>query len=319
MKFKIFKERYLEQAVKLALEEYKEESSIVETLPQNDYKELFNKMLSDMIDHDLGMVALKNDNLVGFITCYQPIENFFGTVKGAFSPIHGHGATKEDRYLIYSKLYQKVAERWVKQGILSHGIALYAHNTVSIDSFFHNGFGLRCIDAITTLDKQISNFEYNKDFEIEEISINEIDCILALKNKLIKHLAQSPTFLTYQKVNNEELKSKALKRKSRIFTISNKNRVIGYLEITDSGENFTCDHDKTINICGAYLIKEYRGKGLFESLLSFMFRKLKKEGYQRCGVDYESINPLADNFWAKHFTPYTYSVVRRIDERINLT
>ena len=34
------------------------------------------------------------------------------------------------------------------------------------------------------------------------------------------------------------------------------------------------------------------------------------------GVDYESINPKGNRFWFKHFLPYTYSLVRRIDERI---
>lgn len=34
------------------------------------------------------------------------------------------------------------------------------------------------------------------------------------------------------------------------------------------------------------------------------------------GLDFESINPTAYVFWTKYFTPYTHSVVRRIDEKI---
>ena len=41
---------------------------------------------------------------------------------------------------------------------------------------------------------------------------------------------------------------------------------------------------------------------------------LKKEGFLRLGVDYESFNPTANVFWPKYFEVYTKSVVRRIDE-----
>ena len=41
---------------------------------------------------------------------------------------------------------------------------------------------------------------------------------------------------------------------------------------------------------------------------------LKKEGFCRLGVDYESFNSTANRFWPKYFEPYTKSVVRRIDE-----
>jgi len=41
---------------------------------------------------------------------------------------------------------------------------------------------------------------------------------------------------------------------------------------------------------------------------------LKEEGYKLLGVDYESFNSTANGFWLKYFTPYTNSVVRRIDE-----
>lgn len=34
------------------------------------------------------------------------------------------------------------------------------------------------------------------------------------------------------------------------------------------------------------------------------------------GVDYETLNPTALNFWTKYFKPCTYFFARRIDERI---
>lgn len=318
LKFKVLEKSFLEEAVNIALNEYNEECNIVNELPENNYAEVLFNFLGDMIEHNLGIVALDGSEVVGFLTCYAPIENFFGKVKGAFSPIHGHGAIKKDRNLIYSKLYQNAAKKWVNEGILSHAISLYAHNTIAIESFFRNGFGLRCIDAITLIDRKISKFKYRKSIKMEEMTLDKLDCLLPLKNNLISHMRNSPIFLPNNKFDSEKFKSQSLTKKSRFFTASSEGRMIGYIEITGSGENFTCDDKGTVNICGAYLSIECRGRGIFDLLLSFMFNKLKQEGYERCGVDFESINPAADKFWTKYFTPYTYSMVRRIDERINL-
>ena len=43
---------------------------------------------------------------------------------------------------------------------------------------------------------------------------------------------------------------------------------------------------------------------------------LKEQGYTRLGVDFESFNPSGSGFWLKHFSAYTFGVVRRIDESV---
>jgi GNAT superfamily N-acetyltransferase len=68
------------------------------------------------------------------------------------------------------------------------------------------------------------------------------------------------------------------------------------------------------NICGAYCLQEYRGKGIFQGLLNYAITTLKAEGFETLGVDFESFNPTASGFWLKYFTAYTSNVVRRIDE-----
>ena len=65
----------------------------------------------------------------------------------------------------------------------------------------------------------------------------------------------------------------------------------------------------------AYMpMTEHRGKGINQKLLSLLLQKLKIQGYTRLGVIFESFNPWGSGFWLKHFTAYTHSVVRRIDE-----
>ncbi|MGN1181187.1 MAG: GNAT family N-acetyltransferase, partial [Suilimivivens sp.] len=64
------------------------------------------------------------------------------------------------------------------------------------------------------------------------------------------------------------------------------------------------------------VLEEYRSKGVAKQLLDAMARRCMKEGKSYLGVDYETINPTALRFWTKYFEPYTYSFIRRIDERI---
>lgn len=308
---------YIEEMASIALAEYREECSIVHELPRKDYKDLFCDLLSNMVGNNLGFVALDKSKVVGFITCHGPIESFFGTVKGVFSPIHGHAAIKDNREKIYSMLYQYAAKSWVEQDIFTHAISVYAHNQVAINTFFHNGFGMRCVDAITPVNNDEILFEAKPNVKMKEITINEIASLLDLKNELVLHMKKSPIFMPISLFGIEKFKEQSIKRNSRFFTANIEGKVVGYVEIMQAGENFTCYDNETMNICGAYIYPKYRGTGIYRNLIAYMIEKLKDENYKRCGVDFESINPNANKFWVKYFTPYTYSLVRRIDERIN--
>jgi GNAT superfamily N-acetyltransferase len=199
---------------------------------------------------------------------------------------------------------------------LSHAFALYAHNREALDSFFWNGFGLRCVDAIRGVEPVIS--QPHPGYAFRELPIEEaVSRIVPLKNLLLEHLRSTPAFIPlYFAVDAEQMKEENQERQSRYFVADHDGRTIAFIEITASGENFACDDPSMMNICGAYMLPEYRGSGIYTKLLSYLIETLAKEGYTRCGVDFESFNPTASGFWMKYFTPYTYSVTRRIDERI---
>ncbi|KUO73052.1 MAG: hypothetical protein APF77_20485 [Clostridia bacterium BRH_c25] len=315
MIFESMNHNHIEYAVKLALAEYNEECNAVPILPEGDYYNVLYEMILELINHRLGVVALENGNLIGFLTCYEPWNNHFGTTLGTFSPIHAHGAVKENKCRIYSQLYQVAAEKWVKHGILSHAIALYAHDNDAVESFFWNGFGLRCIDAIRAV-APVTSGDYPA-AEFCELAKDEIEQVVPLKNQLIKHLQNTPMFipLFFQR-DIKQVKEENERRRSRFFAIKVNGKALAFIEIMASGENFACEDAGMMNICGAYMLPQYRNSGMFTKLLSFLMDTLFVEGYTRCGVDFESFNPTASGFWLKHFTSYTYSVVRRIDERI---
>lgn len=88
------------------------------------------------------------------------------------------------------------------------------------------------------------------------------------------------------------------------------------MSIAPSAETFVSDHPSVMNIKAAYVTESERKTGVGAILLNTVQEWLLKNGYPLCGVDFESINPLGSYFWMKYFAPYTYSLVRRIDERI---
>jgi GNAT superfamily N-acetyltransferase len=306
---------HIEAAARLALAEYFEEQKAVPILPSGDYLELFCNMIAKMGEPGLGIAAFEAGELVGFLTCYKPWNNHFGTAMGTFSPIHAHGAVKNNRKRIYAQLYQEAARKWVKSGILSHAIQIYTHDAEAVESFFWNGFGLRCVDAIRPVDPVICG--ELPEYTFGELPIGEIAQIVPLKNLLIEHLRDAPIFMPFFFSRDvTEVKVENARRHSRYFVARDNEKTIAFIEIKASGENFACDDPQMVNICGAYLLPEYRGKGVYKQLLAILLETVRMEGYSRCGVDFESFNPTASGFWMKHFTAYTYSVVRRIDERI---
>ncbi len=308
-----FKQDHIEQAMQIAKVNYEEERLLVPMLPKVDVL----PDLKEFADNELGVSAFENGRMIGYLCGYKPINDAWGTTnaKGTFSPIHAHGTISEGKSRIYSLLYQAVADKWVKEGIISHAIALYAHDQLAINSFFYNGFGLRCIDAIrfTNHIPLINSIQC----EYGELPKDEWYHLLELQNLLLTHLRNSPTFMPYPFFRKEKFLER-LSEDTRFFVAKENNKCIAFIKIGSSGENFACDDSSMMNICGAYCLPEYRGIGVYNNLLSNLVLTLIREGYTRLGVDFESFNPTARGFWLKHFTEYTKSVVRRIDDKINL-
>lgn len=199
-----FKNDHIEEAMQITKANYEEERSLVPMLPP------VNIMpdLTEFAENKLGVVAFKNNRMIGFLCAYYPIDNAWGTtnLKGTFSPIHAHGVIGENRDRVYSQLYQAVAVKWVKEGIVSHAIGLYAHDKVTLNSFFYNGFGLRCIDAIQSIED--IPFINSTKCEFCELSKDEWKHLLGLHNLLITHLGNSPSFMTYPCVSEANFLNK---------------------------------------------------------------------------------------------------------------
>ncbi|SMD15310.1 hypothetical protein [Sporomusa malonica] len=150
-----------------------------------------------------GVCAIENGNLVGFLSGF-PIDNFFGNAKGMYCPLHAHGAIKENRISIYQRMYQKAAGIWVEKDIFTHAITLFAYDSETVDTFFWQGFGLRCVDAIALV-KPITVNGAEK-YSIHRIKPSEANRINSLEHKLVLHMNSSPIFMpAYKNLTVERL------------------------------------------------------------------------------------------------------------------
>lgn len=314
MKIIDFTPEHMEEAMVIAKANYEEERRYVPILPEVDVL----PELTHFAENNLGVAAFDGDKMIGFLGAYRPVEDTFGTtgVRGTFSPIHAHGVIGEQRDRIYSRLYEAAAKKWVRDGIASHGIAIYAHDKAAIQSFFYNGFGVRCIDAIRSLEEipVIVSGIQERSLEYVEVPRDDWGMLTKLHDELVAHLGSSPMFMKYS-FQNDEMFYRNASEDTRYFGVKVNGDYIAYVKIDKEGETFASCDNSMRNICGAYCFPEYRGQGIYRNLIAYLVSTLKKEGYQRLGVDCESFNPNARGFWLKYFTAYTNSVVRRVDEK----
>ncbi|MBR5090481.1 MAG: GNAT family N-acetyltransferase [Ruminiclostridium sp.] len=314
--FEKFTEKHIEEAVKLALAELEAERTHCPDLPCADFSEQLTGMLHWLSSQPFGKAALCDGKLVGYLNFAGPRDGFFGDVKGVFSPLGGSAFSYEyeRRDRLASMLFASVSEEFVKQGVFSCALSRYAHDEETARSFVLNGFGIRCSDSV----REISDFALSNDpgsIHFVELPSDEFERIRKLKMGLVKHLERAPIFFPTDMERYEQWFGK---EDMRVFAAEADGEITGFISLEDEAENFITEYGTMKNICGAYFDEKYRGTGMAQALLAFIVDTLKTEGVTHLGVDCETLNPTALNFWGKYFEPYTYSYARRIDERIVL-
>ena len=303
---------HIEPAIEIARRNYEEERSFVDILPSaEEFPDL-----RPFAENGLGVAAFEGDEMVGFLCAVSPFGNAFGSTDavGVFSPMHANGTIPENRARIYARMYQAAGDKWAKAGASSHSICLYAHDKAAQEQFFRYGFCLRFIDAIRVMDDIYLKPCHGFDFV--ELKPDECIRVLPLDHMLDMHMAASPTFILRQSKTEESFAELEADDPSRYFAAKAQDKIIAFVKVQHAGETFICETPAYIHVNGAYCLSEYRGTDLFTNLLGFVVRTLRSEGYTRMGVDFESLNPAAYGFWLKHFTAYTHSVTRRIDEYV---
>lgn len=307
-------EKHVNAAADIVMSAYKEERIAVPFLPEEqDYLNIFKRFIGTLFNRGTGIAAVFNGELIGFLAGFE-IPEFFGQCKGVYSPLYGHGGVKKYRHRLYQELYKRAADLWVKKACMTHAVTMFAHDQASIDTWFWQGFGLRCVDAIREVKLIDVN---NSSIFIKKADKNDISTLADIHRQHNQYYRESPVFMPREEEDPIQDLTAWLEQENHHLWIAFHGRTpLGYMRIEPSAETFVSEHQNVMNITGAYTVNTERKSGIGTMLLGTVQQWLLQNGYPLCGVDFESINTTGSNFWTKYFTPYTYSVVRRIDERI---
>jgi len=189
MKIEQFTCNHIAEALEIAKQNYQEERKFVSDLPE----EIRFPKLDYFAENGLGVVALENGKVVGFLCAVEPWEGAFDTFDslGTFSPLHANGAIKENRGRIYQDMVEVAYDKWAKMGILGAGICLYAHDEEAKKALFEYGFGMRVKDRVQTIEKK----ELHTAFSFRELAVDEFPVVRQMRIDLDAHLKNSPCFL----------------------------------------------------------------------------------------------------------------------------
>lgn len=307
-------EKYASQAINLVLDAYNEEKQVVPFLPDRKYfLDSLNELIRNLFKNGIGIVAICDNNLIGFL-CGFEVKELFGKCKGIYSPLYGHGAIKEHRKSLYQDLYKHAADIWVKKACVSHAVTFFAHDVQTINTWFWQGFGLRCVDAL----REGAPIAMSKtDIIIKKAEIGDISKLLKIHRLHNEYYRDSPVFMPNRDIEPEkDLTEWMCQENHHLWVAYCEEEPLGYMRIAPTAETFVSEHKDVMNIVGAYVVEKERQYGIGTALLGTIQQWLLENNYPLFGVDFEAINTVGCSFWLKYFTPYTNSLVRRIDERI---
>ena len=151
---------------------------------------------------------------------------------------------------------------------------------------------------------------------VKKASSDDLDDLRSVYDKYEAYFQEAPLFMVRQEETIEDLKEWMAEENRHLWIAYLHGKAVGFMQIQEQGESYIAADKGVMNITGAYVYSEERSSGIGQTLLGRVFSYLEDHQYKLCGVDFESFNIQGSKFWNKHFKPYTYSLVRRIDERI---
>ncbi len=299
-------------ALPLALRQYEQACKACPELIRPEIDKTLLPQLQKLFEKGCGIAALDAGQMLGYLCYWQDIEGFFGNCKGAFSPLHGSAFLGPKRSQLFFRLFAQVSAELAKTGHTSFAQTVFSSDEELGRAMSLCGFGIRCSDAIRSLATPVEHAPL-PGISARELSRDELGELLPMAIALTAHLCAAPCFFP---CGEEDARRSLMSERRRTFAAFRGGEPVAYMQLSDSGENYLTKFDDMANICGCFARPDVRGTGVPDLLLSHVCNTARKEGKTLLGVDCETLNPTALHYWSKHFTPYTFSYHRRLDERV---
>ena len=276
--------------VQMALEAYERERTVNPELPKVRTEDVLGP-LKWGLEQGLGWLALEDGAAVGFLAFCPPFDGMFGDCRGVFSPVHA------------------ATEELFAQGVTSVGVSRYAHEEATLRGLCLNGYGIRCCDLMQRVEPEA---EAPLPYEVRRMRPGEEEAVARLANALDDHMERAPVLLPKQRVTAQQVAG----WDAAVYVACDGDGAFALLLVEEGGETFVDELPGIRHVGKAYCEPGHRGSGAMPALLAAAQRDLAVQGRARLGADCETLNPPAYRFWRRHFQPFTYSAVRRLDERM---
>ncbi len=261
----------------------------------------------------MGVAAYNEEKMVGYLCAYEPYMHVYNspTDSGCWSPLHASGALIEDEKL-WLMMYRSACRQWAGAGAKYFTMTVFHGDKSAQAALTRCGLGFRCADAVRGLEPV--GAKCPDGYETRVVEAGDFSALGEFRTALAHHLMDAPVFMLIPEADQvESIQEKEQDPELTTIGLFYQERLIGFIDVRSGGENFISSSPAFLNIHGAYLMPEYRGQGLFESLVDAAARYAKEQKAQLLGVDYETMNINASLFWEKYFARYTVSMVRRLD------
>ncbi len=228
-----------------------------------------------------------------------------------FVPVYGYYAENEKTTF---RLFQKLAEKVVKDRPCDFSVYLYRNDPECINAFHMMQFGTMSEKCLTRLEKADSETKYSANITVlskEEIAEKWCE-IWQITEQLIDHLRKSPVFYPGKEFTESVYREFFSDESVELIAATDHDRIVGIIEWNHEVDELLDPGIKSVNVGEAFVYPEYRGTGLAQHLLSAAKDKAYLAGARCMWVEHGTANPNARGFWNKYFTTYQYELVRRI-------
>jgi len=269
--------------------------------------------LAGLFDQCQGLAAHADGKLVGYLGWYI-VPDFRGAGRlGAYVPEFGHCASQERLAQVYQALYQDATRIWTDSAVQMHAITILAHNQAERNFWFWNGFGLLVVDAIRTMTPLEPHARSR--LTIRKATPADTDDLYTLDVEHCRHYTQPPVFMSPKQVspNSPQEWQKFLEQAENAAWMALDGEMpAGFIRFDANGGDGSAilEGESTAFISGAYVRPEFRARGVASAILDMALQDYATRGYQRCTLDFESVNPQASAFWLRYFQPAAYSLMR---------
>jgi GNAT superfamily N-acetyltransferase len=258
-------------------------------------------MLERMIKSP-GVVALQGGRLVGFLSGLV-IPELLGK-HCAYSPEWANGVELKEGRRAYDEMYARLSAQWLADGCGMHAITL-TNDRQSIECWQWLGFGFAGVDGIRALDPVEG---LTAQVEVRQAGMEDVATVSSFVQALAQHMASAPIYWLHDVGDCREWLNDPAQA---VWLAYDGQEAMGCMVIGPANPDACAiiQDTKTASITMAFTRESARNQGVAAALLNRSLEWARSQGYERCAVDFETMNFLASRFWCKWFEPVCYSLV----------